>query len=191
MRRKPTPSPRPQMPHIVCLVVGGQEGALLDDQALKGELGVGPAQQFAFYTVSGGKAEHQDGPVLAQTMAAVHGLRRNTGAGKEGRSVGVGAAQTGGAVHPKFKLRFMPCLHVVVRVPVRVVDDDGIGSRQVDAQTTGTRGKQESKHVGLGVKLFHGGLAVLPADGAVDAACRVSHLGQVAVQQVQHLGHLR
>ena len=59
------------------------------------------------------------------------------------------------------------------------------------AQTTGTRGKQESKHIGLGVELFHGGLAVLPADGAVDAACRVSHLGQVAVQQVQHLGHLR
>lgn len=36
-------------------------------------------------------------------------------------------------------------LDVVVRVPVRVVDDDGVCTRQVDAQTPRPRGKQEAE----------------------------------------------
>ena len=38
-------------------------------------------------------------------------------------------------------------LQVVLRVPVRVVDDDGVGGRQVDAQPTRTRAQQEHKPV--------------------------------------------
>ena len=36
-------------------------------------------------------------------------------------------------------------LDVVVWVPVRVIDDDGVGSVQVDAETPGFRRKQERK----------------------------------------------
>jgi hypothetical protein len=39
-------------------------------------------------------------------------------------------------------------LDVVVRVPIRVVDDDGVGRVQVDAETSGTRGQQEAELFG-------------------------------------------
>lgn len=38
-------------------------------------------------------------------------------------------------------------LDVVLRVPVRVVDNDGVGSRQVDAQAARARAKKEHEPV--------------------------------------------
>lgn len=38
-------------------------------------------------------------------------------------------------------------LEVILRVPVRVVDDDGIGSSQVNAQPSSTRTQQEHKAI--------------------------------------------
>ena len=74
-----------------------QERALLDDQPLQGHLGVGPAEHVALDRVRSREPEDEHGPLLADAVAAVHGLE------------------------------------VVVRVPVRVVDDDGIRGGQVDA----------------------------------------------------------
>lgn len=36
-------------------------------------------------------------------------------------------------------------LDVIVRIPVRVVDDDGVGSSQIDSQPSGSRRQQEGK----------------------------------------------
>ena len=47
------------------------------------------------------------------------------------------------------------CLLVVVRVEVNVVQDDGVGSSQVDAQPPGPRGQQEHKDVRVGVELVN------------------------------------
>ena len=38
-----------------------------------------------------------------------------------------------------------PYLDVIVRVPVRVVDDDGIGCGEVDTETTGTSREKKRK----------------------------------------------
>ena len=81
-------------------------------------------------------------------------------------------------------------LEVLMGVPVRVVDDDGVGRGQVDAKAAGTRGEQENKHVRVSVESAHGLLAVLPGNAAVDARGAVAQLLQVRVQEVQHLGHL-
>ena len=39
------------------------------------------------------------------------------------------------------------CLEVVLRVPVRIIDDDSIGSCEVDTKTTGPRAKKEHKSI--------------------------------------------
>ena len=39
-------------------------------------------------------------------------------------------------------------LDVIVRIPIRVVDDDGVCRGQIDTQTTGTRGQEEHKLFG-------------------------------------------
>lgn len=39
-------------------------------------------------------------------------------------------------------------LDVIMRIPVRVVNDDGVGGGQVDPQTSGPRGQQEGKLLG-------------------------------------------
>jgi hypothetical protein len=60
-----------------------QESTLLDHQALESELGVGPLQQLALHAVGSGEAEDKNRLVLAQAVAAVHGLE-----GKGGREQG-------------------------------------------------------------------------------------------------------
>jgi hypothetical protein len=45
----------------------------------------------------------------------------------------------------EFEVDLITHLDVVVWVPVRVVDDDGVGRVQVDAETSGTRGQQEAE----------------------------------------------
>jgi hypothetical protein len=51
-----------------------QERPFLNDQALQGQLGVGPLKEFALHAVRGGQTEDEDGPVLAQAVAPIHGL---------------------------------------------------------------------------------------------------------------------
>jgi hypothetical protein len=48
-------------------------------------------------------------------------------------------------------------LQIVLRVPVRVKDDDRVGSRQIDPQPTRASGQQEGKVPGLwSVEVLHG-----------------------------------
>ncbi len=81
-------------------------------------------------------------------------------------------------------------LHVLVGVPVTVIDDDGVSGGEVDAQPPSPRGQQEDEDVGVGVEGADGLLAVLPADAAINAARLVALALQVCIQQVQHLSHL-
>lgn len=61
-------------------------------------------------------------------------------------------------------------LHVLVWVPVTVIDDDSVGSSQIDAQPTGSGGQQEHKDLRVSVEGTNGFLPVLPAHTAVDTA---------------------
>ena len=68
-------------------------------------------------------------------------------------------------------------LKIVLRVPVRVEDDDGVGCGEVDAQTSGSRRQQETEVFRVGrVEVVHGLLAEFTLDGAVQS------LRQVTVQ---------
>ena len=69
-------------------------------------------------------------------------------------------------------------------VPVRVVDNDGVGGGEVDAQATGAGGQQEAEDVRPLIEALDGGLAVLPLDAAIDARCAVAQLLQIGVQDV-------
>lgn len=60
-------------------------------------------------------------------------------------------------------------LRVAVRVPVRVVDDDRVGAREVDAQAARARGKEESEDGGVLVELLDALLPLVHLDAAVDA----------------------
>ena len=82
-------------------------------------------------------------------------------------------------------------LHVLVGVPIAVIDDDGVSGGEVDAKATSARGEQEAEQVWVAVELLHGLLAVLPLDAAVQAHAAMPLLLQVSIQQVQHLGHLQ
>jgi len=82
-------------------------------------------------------------------------------------------------------------LHVVVRVPIRVVDDHRVRRSEVDAQPASPGGQEEHKRVGGGrIELLHRSLPVLPRNRAVNAARTVTLLVQVVLQKVQNLGHL-
>jgi hypothetical protein len=66
-------------------------------------------------------------------------------------------------------------LQVVLRVPVRVEDDDGVGCGQVDAQPARPRGQQEGKVAGVWrVEVLHGLVAQLGGRGAVEALVLVA-----------------
>ena len=72
-------------------------------------------------------------------------------------------------------------LHVLVWVPVTVVDDDSVGSSEVDAQPSRPGGQEEDEDVWVGVEGADGFLAVLPADAAVNPAGAVALPIQVGV----------
>ena len=81
-------------------------------------------------------------------------------------------------------------LHVLVRIPVTVIDDDSVSSSQVDAQSASPSGQQEDEDVRVRVEGPDGFLPVLPAHTAINAAGPVALPFQVGIQQIQHLGHL-
>ena len=67
------------------------------------------------------------------------------------------------------------------RVPVGVVEDDGVGAGEVHADAAAARGQDEDEELGVGVVALHQDLALLRLGGAVQA-----HIG-VAVQVQEHL----
>jgi hypothetical protein len=78
-----------------------------------------------------------------------------------------------------------------VRVPVRVVDNDGVSCHQIDAQTTSTRGEQEDEALGgLAVEVVHHQLAVTPPRVAVQAVVLPAAQQQVVLHDVEHSRHL-
>lgn len=66
-------------------------------------------------------------------------------------------------------------LEVVLWVPVRVEDDAGVSSRQVDAQAARPRAQQEDKAVRVRLaEAVDGRLTQVPADAPVDTLVRVA-----------------
>ena len=62
-------------------------------------------------------------------------------------------------------------LQIRLRVPITVVQDDDVGSGQVDAETTGARGEQEDELVAVGlVVLVDGDDTVVVRRASIDAA---------------------
>ena len=82
-------------------------------------------------------------------------------------------------------------LDVVVRVPVRVIDDDGVGGVEVDTETSGPGGQQEAELLGsFLVEPIDGVLSESSGDAAVDSLVLVALAVEEVLQEVQHLGHL-
>lgn len=68
------------------------------------------------------------------------------------------------------------CLHlqVVLRVPVRVEDDAGVGRRQVNAQAARSGAQQEDEALRVGfAEAVDGGLPQVPSHAAVDPLVQV------------------
>ena len=82
-------------------------------------------------------------------------------------------------------------LQVVLRVPVAVVDDGGVGGGEGDAHPAGARGEQVDKARPVAVEAVDARLPVRLARAPVQALELVRHLVQVVLQQVQHDGELR
>mmetsp|Transcript_633 Transcript_633/g.2449 ORF Transcript_633/g.2449 Transcript_633/m.2449 type:complete len:253 (-) Transcript_633:1218-1976(-) len=82
-------------------------------------------------------------------------------------------------------------LHVLVGVPVRVVDDDRVRGGEVDAQPARARRQQEDAVLLIIVEALDALLARRLRDTAVDAEGVVAALLEEVAQQVQHFGHLR
>ena len=67
-----------------------------------------------------------------------------------------------------------PYLQVVLRVPVRVEDDAGVGGGEVDAQATGPRTQQEDEAVRVGLtEAVDGRLPHVPPHAPVNALVQV------------------
>mmetsp|Transcript_4005 Transcript_4005/g.11635 ORF Transcript_4005/g.11635 Transcript_4005/m.11635 type:complete len:291 (+) Transcript_4005:992-1864(+) len=82
-------------------------------------------------------------------------------------------------------------LQVLLRVPVRIVDDHGVRGGQVDAQAPGPRAEEK---VVVGRVVVEPGNVVPPfqqRDVAVDPAGLLPLVLQVHLKEVQHLCHLR
>ena len=94
--------------------------------------------------------------------------------------IGFKHPDTNEAVFPSKGMRGL-CLGVHGWVPVRVVEDDGVGAREVHADAAGARGKDEDEELGVGVEALHEDLALLGLRCAVQAQVAV------AVQVQKHL----
>lgn len=76
-------------------------------------------------------------------------------------------------------------------VPVRVVEDDGIGSSQVHAQTTAARREDEAEDTIVAVEALHQRLAALDRGRSVQTQVGVAVEVEEDLQHVQHARHLR
>jgi len=78
-------------------------------------------------------------------------------------------------------------LQVVLRVPIRVVDDHDVGRSQRDANPAGTRAQQHGEEATFGVlEPVNRALAFLPRHGAVDTFVSVATEVQVVLEDVEH-----
>jgi hypothetical protein len=79
----------------------------------------------------------------------------------------------------------------LVRVPVRIEDDDGVGALQIQTQTAGTRRQQKQKVIAvLRVELLQQVAAILRFGGAVETQIPETPPGQVVLHDGHQLGHL-
>ncbi len=83
-------------------------------------------------------------------------------------------------------------LEIVLRVPVRVENDDRVGGGQVDAEAAGSRRQEEAKVLrSFGVEVFQRLASKLALDATVQSLeGKVAQL-QVLADQVEHAHHLR
>jgi hypothetical protein len=83
-------------------------------------------------------------------------------------------------------------LNVIVRIPVRVVDDHGVRRGQVDAEPAGPCGQQEHELLSAGrVEPVDGILAALARDRAVDALKPVAQEVHHVLEDVQLLKNVK
>ncbi len=79
-----------------------------------------------------------------------------------------------------------------LRVPVRVVEDDGVGRGEVHAHAARARGDEEDEEVGPGgVEAAQVEAALHAVGGAVEARVLVAAEEAVVLQDVEHGGELR
>lgn len=82
-------------------------------------------------------------------------------------------------------------LKILLRIPVRVEDHHRVGRRQVQPQSAGARRQQKDKNARVIVKPINMLLPLLPPHRAVQPAVAIASPRHVALQNVQHLRHLR
>eukprot|EP00053_Salpingoeca_punica_P017129 m.163900 g.163900 ORF g.163900 m.163900 type:complete len:637 (-) comp17120_c0_seq4:1564-3474(-) len=82
-------------------------------------------------------------------------------------------------------------LQISLRIPVAVVEDDDVGSGEVNAETACTGAEHEDELLAVGrIVLVDHALTVLVRRLAVEAAVLVAAPPAVVLQDVQHAGHL-
>ena len=65
--------------------------------------------------------------------------------------------------------QYLAHLQIILWVPVGIVDDDGVGRRQINAQTTGSRAQKEDEPIGIGLtESVDGFLSQTASDSSVD-----------------------
>ncbi|TFA99797.1 hypothetical protein CCMA1212_008205 [Trichoderma ghanense] len=81
-------------------------------------------------------------------------------------------------------------LRINGRVPIRVVENDGIRRRKVDAETARTSGQQEDEDLGPGLEVVHGVATILELGGTIQPAVLVVAVREVLLHHVDHASHL-
>lgn len=128
----------------------------MDDQLLEKTLGVGPPDQMRLNRVGGDEPVDDDRLLLADAVAAILGLE----------------------IH----LRVLQGQRIpAAAYPIAVVEDDGVGGGEIDAEATGARADEENLDVGVAIEVLDLLLARILAHGAVDAA----ELPLVQVHQIR------
>ena len=76
------------------------------------------------------------------------------------------------------------------RIPIGVVEDDGVRPGEVDPGAPGPRGEDEDKVLGVVVEPLHEALSLLDPRGAVQPEVDVAVVVEEGLEDVEHLGHL-
>lgn len=76
-------------------------------------------------------------------------------------------------------------------IPIRVVEDDTVGTRQVDANTARPRAEDKNKIFWVAIEPCHEFLALCRLGGSIQAHVHVCMKVEEDLEDIQHLGHLR